>query len=282
MIEILHKVKEQLHMPVEEAYKVLRTNIQFCGFDKNIKTIAVTSYSPGEGKTTTSINLAMSMAKSGLKTLLVDADLRKPMLAKHLGDGSERGLTNLISGSVSIEDIITRTEMENFYFIACGPKPPNPAEIIGSSRFGEFVEAVRGQFDMVIFDTPPLGSVIDCAILSAQVDGTVLVIASNTVEYANAQKVKEQLEKVNARILGVVLNKMKKSEYRYYYNYYYNYGSSENRQKGILYRLKKIFMRKGQKDLKGDMEPKVKFLEKEAEKKKMSGPRAARKGLARG
>lgn len=244
MVETTYKVHDTLNTPVEEAYKVLRTNIQFCGFEKKIKTMAVTSCKPGEGKTTTSINLAISMAKSGVRTLLIDADLRKPMLAKHLGSSNTFGLTNIISGYATLDEAVNNTSVENFYFIACGPKPPNPAELIGSTRFSEFIKQVGEEFDMVIFDTPPLGSVIDCAIISRQVDGTVLVVESNSVEYWNAQRVKEQLEKVNARILGVVFNKVVKNDYRSYYGYYYyNYEKSDSGA-NWLQKLKKACFRR--------------------------------------
>jgi capsular exopolysaccharide synthesis family protein len=282
MTEKTHVVKDQLNTPVEEAYRVLRTNLQFCGFDKKIRTIAVTSCNPGEGKTTTSINLAISLAKSGMKTLLIDADLRKPMLAKHLGSENKRGLTNLISGVASLEEVINRTNIENFYFISCGAKPPNPAELVGSARFSEFMQTVSEQFDMVIFDTPPLGSVIDCALIARQTDGTLLVIESNAVEYPSARRVKEQLEKVNARILGVVLNKMAKNEYRSYYNYYYNYGNSKSRERGFLSRLKKIFSGKRRGEIKVPADSKVMAFKEQGAKKEMPNKEVARKELARG
>lgn len=238
MESIAYKVKDKLNAPVEEAYKVLRTNIQFCNFNKGIKTMAITSCNPGEGKTTTAINLAISMAKSGMKVLLIDADLRKPMLMKHLGGNNDVGLSNLISGYSTTEEVINSTDVDNLYFIACGPKPPNPAELIGSSRFGELLKEAERKFDMVIIDTPPLGSVIDCAIISAQTDGTLIVIESKAIDYQNAQRVKEQLERANARILGVVLNKVSKSDYKNYYSYYNYYGRARKFDLGFFKKLK--------------------------------------------
>ncbi|MCX7920945.1 MAG: CpsD/CapB family tyrosine-protein kinase [Clostridia bacterium] len=235
----MYNVRESLNTPVEEAYRVLRTNIQFCGFDKKIKTLTITSCTHGEGKTTTAINLALSMAKSGMKVLLVDADLRKPMLMKHLGSNNFTGLSNLISGNSNFDEVTNATNVKNFYFIACGPKPPNPAEIIGSANFTDFLKQAEEQFDVVIIDSPPLGSVIDCAIIAAQTDGTLIVIESNAVEYRNAQRVKEQLEKANARILGVVLNKVEKSDYRNYYSNYSDFGSNKKINKSWFKKLKK-------------------------------------------
>jgi len=233
MVGTNYELDRKLNAPAEEAYRALRTNIQFCGIDKKIKSVAITSVNPGEGKTTTSINLAVSMANAGMKALLVDTDMRKPMTSKHIGSDSNKGLTNLISGYSTLDDIISTTNIPDLYFVACGPKPPNPAELVGTTAFREFVNTVSERFDIVIFDTPPLGSVIDCALISALADGTLLVIKSKTINYRNARRVKEQLEKANARLLGVVLNKVEKSDYRNYYNYYYNYySSSEKARKG--------------------------------------------------
>lgn len=210
---------------VEEAYKVLKTNIQFCEIDKKIKVISITSYGPGEGKSTISLNLALTMSKSGLKVLLVDADLRKPMLFKNLGRNDFKGLSNYILGRVSLDEIINKTNIDGFYFITCGIKPINPLELIETVKFNKFLNEVREKFDMVIVDTPPLGSVIDCAVIAAQTDGTLIVIEQSSVKYRNALRVKEQLDKVNARILGVVLNKVSKADYKDYYKGYDYYGN---------------------------------------------------------
>lgn len=235
-----YNLKDISSTPAEEAYRVLRTNIQFCGFDNRIKTLTITSCNPGDGKTTTCINLGISMAKSGMKVLVVDADLRKPMLLKHLGANSHIGLSNIISGTASIDDAIITTNMENFYYLPCGPKPPNPTELIGSSRFKQFLQSAEGMFDMVIVDTPPLGSVIDCAIVAAQTDASIIVIAENSVEYGSALRVKEQLEKANAKVLGVVLNKVGKSSYKKYYNYYnYHTDTTKKISKGWFKKYKR-------------------------------------------
>jgi protein-tyrosine kinase len=237
MAEKTHTIQEELSAPVEEAYRVLRSNIQFCSFDKKIKSLVVTSCQPGEGKSTTSHNLAISMAKTGMNVLLVDADLRKPSVEKLVGQNHTQGLSTLIAGHAMLEEVIHRTSIKGFSYIACGPKPPNPAELMGSEAFHVFLKAATEMFDLVIIDTPPLGSVIDCAIISAQVDGTLLVIQSHAIEYKEVERVKVQLEKANARILGVVLNKMKKSDYKGYYNYYKYYGA-EDREKGFFNRFK--------------------------------------------
>ena len=224
---------------VEEAYKTLRTNIRFCGVVNKLKTICVTSCTPDEGKTTTVVNLAISMADSGIKTLIVDADLRKPTVEKMLGINAKIGLTSYMMGEAEIEDIIYKTETENLYATPCGIIPPNPAELLSSNAFSEFVKKVKtqyfkkinGEFDIVIFDTPPLGSVIDAAIVAAQTDGTLLVIKSKFVSYKFACQIKSQLEKANANILGVVINGVDKNDLKYGYKNYYNYYYKENKEK---------------------------------------------------
>jgi protein-tyrosine kinase len=225
MASSVENVFEKLNNPAEEAYRSLRTNLNFYGLTKAIRTIAITSYSPNEGKTTTCINLSISMAESGMRVLYVDADLRKPMLMKCLGSTDFEGLSNYLSGYTDIKDIIHRTDIDGFFYIPCGAKPLNPVELLNTERFDDFLKAVQQYFDMIVIDTPPLGSVIDCSIIAAKTDGVLIVIKPNTVKYKNAIMLKEQLEKSNARILGVVLNGMNKRAYRDYYNSYDYYGS---------------------------------------------------------
>jgi capsular exopolysaccharide synthesis family protein len=218
-------VFEKLKQPAEEAYKVLRANLSFYGLNKPIKTIAITSYSPNEGKTTTSINLSISMAKSGMKVLYIDADLRKPMLMKNLGNNDFEGLSNYLSGHAELNEIIHSTDVNGFYYIPCGVKPFDPAALLNTERFDVFLKTVQQDFDMAIIDTPPLGSVIDCSIIAAKTDGVLLVIKPNTVRAKNAVMIKEQLEKSNSKILGIVLNGVKQRDYKDYYNSYDYYGN---------------------------------------------------------
>ena len=239
MTATVFNLEEISNNPVIEAYRVLRTNLQFCSYDENIKTITITSCSPKDGKTTTSINLGISIAKSGRKVLLVDADLRKPMLLKHLGGNSQIGLSNYISGNISIDDIINSTNIEGFSFVPCGPKPPNPAELLGSSRFQNFLKTVKGLFDVVIIDSPPLGSIIDSALIASQTDGTIIVIKSNVTDFNSAIRVKDQLNKANVKILGVVLNKVQKSSYKSYHNHYNYFGSANQINKSRFKKLEK-------------------------------------------
>jgi capsular exopolysaccharide synthesis family protein len=235
-----YDIKYKLSDTIEEAYKVLRANILFCKSNNQIKTITVTSYTPGEGKTTTSINLAITMGKSGMKVLYVDADLRKPMTYKTLINTNFKGLSNFLMGKAEIKEIINNTNIEGFYFITCGVKPPNPGELICTERFSKFIWEIQKDFDLVIIDTPPLGSVIDSAVIAAQTDGTILVIKPDTVKRRNALMMKEQLVKANAKIIGVVLNKVDKIDYKNYYCGYDYYGSKKKyKNKSIRGRMLK-------------------------------------------
>lgn len=227
MAEINYVVKYDLNEAAEEAYKVLRANIQFCESNNKIRSLALTSYGPGEGKSTTSINLAISMAKVGVNVLYIDADIRKPMPFKYFMSSNLKGLTNYLLGQVNLEEITNKTDISGFNFITCGIKTNNPGELILSERFSKFLMEVEKLYDLVIIDTPPLGSVIDAAIIASQVDGTIIVIEANKVKSTNALRIKEQLQKAKANIIGVVLNKINKSEYKSYYGSYDYYSSKK-------------------------------------------------------
>ncbi|HHV58977.1 MAG TPA: CpsD/CapB family tyrosine-protein kinase [Clostridiaceae bacterium] len=206
---------------VEESYRALRTNIQFCCVDKQIKTLAVTSCNPEEGKTTTAINLAIFNAKAGSNVLLVDCDLRKPAIAKRFGIRNPLGLTNFITGHATLDKVANETSIPNLSVISCGPIPPNPSELLTSKMFTSFLSNMEEFYDIIIIDTPPLGAIIDAAIISSKTDGVILVLSSGKVDFKSAKKVISQLEQANARILGTVLNKVNKKSYGNYYSYYY-------------------------------------------------------------
>lgn len=214
----------KLNYMSNEAYKQIRTNIQFCG--TNIKIICITSSIPNEGKSSISFNLAVSVAESGKRILFIDADLRRSVIiGRHKPDQAVMGLSHYLSGMCSLDEILCETNVPNLNMIFTGPIPPNPAELLGSREFGKMLEALREKYDYIIIDTPPLGSVIDSAIVARQSDGVVLVIEANAVSYKFIQKVKKQLEQGNCRILGAILNKvnMKNGSYQYYGKKYKRY-----------------------------------------------------------
>lgn len=213
--------------PVSEAYRTLRTNIQFSSPDKKVQSILITSSGPSEGKTTTSVNLAVTMAQSGSRTILVDCDQRKPKVHKLLSISNQIGLSNLLIEEVSMDGAITHSGIENLDILSSGTRPPNPSELLVSEKMQNFIECLKDKYDYIILDTPPVIMVTDAQILSKYADGCILVVASGEIDREAVAKAKEQLEKVNAKILGVVLNKLETNR-RGYYGYYY-YGEDEKK-----------------------------------------------------
>ena len=239
MQKIAIRSMEKLDFRTKEAYKTLRTNLSFAG--KNVKVVALTSCTPNEGKTSLSFQLALSLAEGGWKTVLLDADLRKSVLRGRYKASHEKfGLSHYLSGQSELEDTVCETNIENLYIIFAGPVPPNPSELLGSDNFRKMMKKLREDYDYVIIDTPPLGSVIDGAVVAACCDGAVIVIESNAVSYRFVQSIKEQLEKAGVRILGCVLNKVNlstRSRYGKYYEKYYGgyygkyYGTDSGEEK---------------------------------------------------
>ena len=213
-----------------EAYKTLRTNLEFSGADK--KAIVLTSSTPDEGKSTVSLGLALSLSESGKRVLLVDADLRKSVLmGRHKVTESVKGLSHYLSGQAQLSDVICGTQEDNMFVIFAGIIPPNPSELLGSERFAELIRRTKNDYDYVIVDAPPLGSVIDAAVIAKACDASVLVVAASTVSYKFIRTVKSQLEKTECPILGVVLNKVNMKQNRYYGKYYGNYYGESDRNK---------------------------------------------------
>lgn len=206
-----------------EAYKTLRTNIEFSGADN--KVIVLTSCTPDEGKSTVSLNLAISLAESGKRVLFIDGDLRKSVLAgRHRETEEVKGLSHFLSGQAEVDEVMYKTQEEGLIVISAGVVPPNPSELLGQKRFKALISSARKVYDYIIIDAPPLGSVIDAAVIARVCDASVLVTAANAVSYKFARTVKEQLEKTGCPILGVVLNKVNMKQNKYYGKYYGNYG----------------------------------------------------------
>ena len=213
-----------------EAYKTLRTNLEFSGSDK--RTIVLTSSTPNEGKSTVSLGLAMSLAEGGKRVLLIDADLRKSVLrGRHRVTSEVKGLSHYLSGQARVADVVCSTQEERMFIIFAGVVPPNPSELLGQERFVELIENAKKEYDYVIVDAPPLGSVIDAAVIAKACDASVLVVAASTVSYKFIRTVKSQLEKTECPILGVVLNKVNMKQNRYYGKYYGNYYGESGRNK---------------------------------------------------
>lgn len=212
---------EQTKSPISEAYRTLRTNVQFTSVDLETKKIMITSSGPGEGKSHTVANLAVSIAQVGQSVLVVDADMRNPSQHKFFSLENREGLSVALVQDQDYQNYIRETAVPGVMVLTGGPVPPNPAELVGSKRMKRLIEEISAKFDVILIDTPPIIAVTDAAILAQEVDGVILVLASGEVNKDFAQKAKEQLDKVGAKILGAVLNKMdmKTSDY-YYYNYH--------------------------------------------------------------
>ena len=205
-----------------EAFKSLRSNIQFCGSD--IKVIGITSCTPSEGKSSVSMNLAEAFADAGKKVVYIDADLRKSaILGRYHVNNKVNGLTLYLSGMNKRDSIVYKTNIQNLDMIFTGPVPPNPSELLGGEKFAQLISQLKDSYDYVIIDTPPLGSIIDGAVVARVCDGMVMIIEAKTISYKFAQKVLKQLERTGCRILGTVLNKVDMGDKGYYSKYYGKY-----------------------------------------------------------
>ena len=205
-----------------EAIKTLRTNLQFSG--SNIKVIMFTSSIPNEGKSETSFQLAASLAQLGKNVLLIDADIRKSVtVSRYQLDREVNGLSQYLSSQVSREEAIYETNVNGLEVMFAGPYSPNPAELLEEDMFTKLIKWARESYDYVVIDTPPMGNLIDGAIIARHCDGAVLVIESGAISFRLLQKVKAQLEKSGCRILGTVLNKVT-VDHSGYYRYYGKYG----------------------------------------------------------
>lgn len=235
MKKIELKNVETLDYARNEAYKSLRTNIRFCG--DNIQTILLTSCTPNEGKSTVSFNLSKALADDGKKVLLIDSDMRKSVLVNRLGATETEnkkiyGLSHFLTGQNDVGDVLCRTDIEGLYIIFSGPEVPNPTELLGNEYFMQLMDAAKKQFDYIIIDAPPLGSVIDAAILTPVCDGAIMVVESNAISYRMAQTIKKQLAQTGVRILGAILNKVDLKKGSYYQGYYHGYGYYKKAYKG--------------------------------------------------
>jgi len=216
-----------------EAYRGIRTSILFSAADTTPQVVLVSSAGPLEGKSMTSANLAVTMAQSGASTLLIDCDLRKPTVHKNFKVPRDKGLSNLLVGACGFDEAVVRTAMPNLHVLPCGSIPPNPSELLGSSRMVKLIEALRKKYSRIILDSPPLTAVTDAVVLSKAADGVIMVVRSGDTPREIVKNGLNQLKSVNARVLGVVLNgvDMNREGYYYYQYYYYYYGEGPDRTK---------------------------------------------------
>lgn len=227
-IEISHFVTKEFHSA--EAIKTLRTNLMFSG--ASVRAVALTSFNTAEGKSTISFQLAASLAQAGKRVLLMDADLRKSMLQSRVKVKKKlEGLSHYLSGMVNADEVLHETDVPGFYIMFAGARVPNSAELLGSESYGKLIQALKEVFDYVIVDAAPLGQVIDCAVMAPALDGVIMVVDVTQNSYKLERRIKSQLDKCGAKILGVVLNRVdykdKNGYYGRVYGYKYGYGYGE-------------------------------------------------------
>jgi succinoglycan biosynthesis transport protein ExoP len=208
-----------------ECCRSIRTNILFSAAGHPMKTITVSSPRPREGKTTTTIYMGTTMAQSGQRVLLIDTDLRRPRLHKSLGVSKQRGLTNLILGDAAMDDVIKSTDIPNLFVLPCGPRPPNPVELLLTARFKEVLTQLEAKFDYILLDSPPVLAVTDAVVLSRISSGVMLIAQAGKTTRDEIQVAARQFRDVDARILGLIMNDMDMTKKRYGYYYYYSYGA---------------------------------------------------------
>jgi capsular exopolysaccharide synthesis family protein len=223
--------------PISEAYRTLRTNIQFSHADQPIKTVLVTSSGPGEGKSTSVANLAITFAEMGAKTLLVDTDLRRPVQHGIFAVPSSEGLTNVLISRIPLKKCLKATKIDNLTLLTSGTLPPNPSELLGSEAMESFIKTITAEYDITLFDSPPIIAVTDAAVLATKVDGVILVTKSGDTGKDALLRSRVLLNNVHAKIFGVLLNgvnlsNMYGSYYYYYHHHYYADGKDGGKKKG--------------------------------------------------
>ncbi|KDR94672.1 capsular exopolysaccharide family [Peptoclostridium litorale DSM 5388] len=229
--------------PISEAYRSLRTNIEFANVDNDKKLILITSSKQAEGKSTTVANLAVTMANMGKKVVIVDGDLRRPRVHKIFGHTKIGGVTEILLSHCSYKGCVKKTEVENLDIITSGQTPPNPSEMLSSNSMKQILEEVRNDYDYVFIDSPPVAAVADAVILSGMADGVVLVCACGRVEVDMVRNTLQALENAGAYVIGSVINNIdvhdKKSGYYYYSPSYYGYCEDSNEKRKRKKRKKK-------------------------------------------
>lgn len=220
--------------PITEAYRAVRTNLQFAGAGKQIKLISFTSTTPFEGKSITISNVAITMAQDDKKVLLIDCDMRKPVQHKKFGLPN-KGLSNCIATGADLDEVIQKEVLPNLDILPSGPVPPNPSELLGSARMSDILKDTTEAYDYVLLDMPPVLPVTDAAVLGSKVDGVVFVISAGSVAPEEVKEAQNRLKQSGANVLGVILNKVPQHRgygYNSGYYYYYYYDDDHTKHKG--------------------------------------------------
>jgi capsular exopolysaccharide synthesis family protein len=217
--------------PRAEAFRQIRTNLQFAHVSHQAKAVLVTSSLPGEGKSTTAVNLAISLSQAGQRVALVDADLRRPMVAEYLGLERNSGLTTVLIGRAELNDLLQPWGEDDLYVLTSGQIPPNPSELLGSTAMEALISTLENSFDAVVIDAPPLLPVTDSAVLAQRVGGVVMVVGSQQVKSTDIEKSLSALQMVDADLLGLVLNKLPSKGPDAYAYTYYSYETTESEKR---------------------------------------------------
>lgn len=225
--------------PISEAYRMLRTNLQYSKPGESVKSTLVTSPGPGEGKSTTAVNLAITMAQMGNKTIIIDSDLRRPVIHKIFDTPRIPGFTEVLVGELSLEDVIHSSPINNLDTISSGQLPPNPSELLGSNRLRDILRLLGEEYDRIVLDSPPVIAVADASILSREVTDTLLVVSSGTTEEEALRLAKQQLTDIGGHLAGTLLNKVDVTRGYGYYNYYYKYYRYYGHQNGSAKKRKR-------------------------------------------
>jgi capsular exopolysaccharide synthesis family protein len=204
-----------------EAFRTIRTNVLFSSADEGSRVLVVTSTGPGEGKTTVATNLAIGFAQAGQRVLLIDADMRRPRVHDVFGMKQEPGLSNLMVGNAKASETVHKSAVPGLWVLAAGHNPPNPAELIGSQRFRDFLTSLKEHFDLILVDSPPVMAVTDAAIAGNTANGVVFVVGAEMTSRHAARAAVEQLEQGRAHFVGAVLNRVELERNAYYYSHYY-------------------------------------------------------------
>lgn len=234
--EIVYHTKPE--SPAAEGFRNLRTNVQFLNLDGSTRLLMVTSANPKEGKTSVVMNLGAALAEMGRKVLVVEADLRRPVMDKFLAEKQDKGITDVIMGTATLEEAVAETGSENLYVLMSGPKPPNPAELVSSQAMQDLLDRLKEEYDYIIVDAPPVLAVSDAIAMASMMDGVLVVASHGIADRDAARHTMELLGKVETRILGVVINNVEMAgrygygyRYGYYSPYQYNYSEGEGEGK---------------------------------------------------
>lgn len=217
--EKVHGISSDLKFKISEAYKSIRTNIAFSLIKKECKTIVFTSANPAEGKSTVSVNIAISLAQTESKVLLIDADLRRPTVYRFLGLSNTPGITNLLSGMNSLDEIVHTTPYKNLDVICAGSIAPNPAEMLASEAFAELLKSLQEKYDYILIDSTPINVVADALLVAKHSDGVILVVREKKCKYNHLDAALKKLQMSQAKVIGMVLNGTHPGKHTYY-SYY--------------------------------------------------------------